>query len=103
MKGAELNRIRADFPNLACQIHGHPLVYLDNAATTMKPTRVIEAISNHYLAETANVHRGAASSQHACHGEIRGGQAEGRSIYQCSPSRDQSPEVNLDQIGRAHV
>ena len=58
MKGAELNRIRADFPNLACQVHGQPLVYLDNAATTMKPTRVIEAITNHYRAETANVHRG---------------------------------------------
>lgn len=58
MKGAELNRIRADFPNLACQVHGHPLVYLDNAATTMKPTGVIEAITNHYRAETANVHRG---------------------------------------------
>ena len=58
MKGAELKRIRADFPNLACQIHGHPLVYLDNAATTMKPTRVIEAITNHYRAETSNVHRG---------------------------------------------
>ena len=58
MKGAELKRIRADFPNLACQVHGHPLVYLDNAATTMKPTRVIEAITNHYRAETSNVHRG---------------------------------------------
>lgn len=58
MKGAELKRIRADFPNLACQIHGHPLVYLDNAATTMKPTMVIEAITNHYRAETSNVHRG---------------------------------------------
>lgn len=58
MKGAELNRIRADFPNLACQVHGHPLVYLDNAATTMKPMRVIEAINNHYRTETANVHRG---------------------------------------------
>lgn len=58
MKGAELNRVRADFPNLACQVHGKPLVYLDNAATTMKPMTVIEAVSHHYLAETANVHRG---------------------------------------------
>ncbi|WP_028584234.1 cysteine desulfurase [Desulfogranum mediterraneum] len=58
MKEAELNRIRADFPNLGCQVHGHPLAYLDNAATTMKPRQVIEAITNHYRAETANVHRG---------------------------------------------
>ena len=58
MKGAELSRIRADFPNLARQVHGQPLVYLDNAATTMKPVGVIEAINNYYRSGTANVHRG---------------------------------------------
>lgn len=58
MNEAELNRIRADFPNLACHVHGHPLVYMDNAATTMKPIGVIEAITNHYRTETSNVHRG---------------------------------------------
>ena len=58
MRGAELSRIRADFPNLARKVHGHPLVYLDNAATTMKPVKVIEALNNHYRSETANVHRG---------------------------------------------
>lgn len=58
MKGAELRRIRADFPILARKVHGHPLVYLDNAATTMKPVKVIEALNNHYRSETANVHRG---------------------------------------------
>ena len=51
--------IRADFPILEQQVNGHPLVYLDNAATTQKPTAVIEAIAHYYRTDNANVHRGA--------------------------------------------
>ena len=51
-------RVRRDFPILAQQVNGHPLVYLDNAATTQKPECVIEAISNYYRRDNANVHRG---------------------------------------------
>ena len=51
-------RVRRDFPILQQQINGHPLVYLDNAATTQKPECVIEAISNYYRRDNANVHRG---------------------------------------------
>ncbi|WP_271274044.1 SufS family cysteine desulfurase [Aliamphritea hakodatensis] len=51
--------IRQQFPLLAQQIHDQPLVYLDNAATTQKPASVIQAISNYYSANNANVHRGA--------------------------------------------
>ena len=51
-------RIRQDFPILAQQVNGRPLVYLDNAATTQKPRAVIDAISNYYLHNNANVHRG---------------------------------------------
>ncbi len=50
--------VRLDFPILRQQINGHPLVYLDNAATTQKPECVIEAISNYYRRDNANVHRG---------------------------------------------
>ncbi len=50
--------IRGDFPILAQQINGQPLVYLDNASTTQKPECVIEAISNFYRCDNANVHRG---------------------------------------------
>ena len=50
--------MRQDFPILAQQINGHPLVYLDNAATTQKPECVIEAISHYYRCDNANVHRG---------------------------------------------
>ncbi len=49
---------RGDFPALDQKIHGHPLVYLDNGATTLKPQVVIDAIHQHYSKETANVHRG---------------------------------------------
>jgi cysteine desulfurase/selenocysteine lyase len=54
----EVERIRKDFPALHQQVHGHPLVYLDNAATTQKPQVVIDALSAYYAADNANVHRG---------------------------------------------
>jgi cysteine desulfurase/selenocysteine lyase len=53
-----LENIRADFPVLDQKVHGHPLVYLDNAATAQKPRAVIEAISHFYERDNANVHRG---------------------------------------------
>lgn len=51
--------VRRDFPVLDQEVNGHPLVYLDNAATTQKPEQVIEAIGNYYRRDNANVHRGA--------------------------------------------
>ena len=50
--------IRDDFPALAQEINGHPLVYFDNAATTQKPRAVLDAIQNYYEHDNANVHRG---------------------------------------------
>ncbi len=50
--------IRHHFPALQQQIYGHPLAYLDNAASTLKPHPVIRAIHQYYLGETANIHRG---------------------------------------------
>lgn len=50
--------LRQDFPILHQFVHGKPLVYLDNAATTQKPKAVIEAISRYYEQDNANVHRG---------------------------------------------
>lgn len=55
---AEVLRWRADFPILQTQVHGKPLVYLDNAATTQKPGAVIEAENAYYRHDNANVHRG---------------------------------------------
>jgi cysteine desulfurase/selenocysteine lyase len=51
--------VRQQFPILAQEVNGHPLVYLDNAATTQKPESVIEAIANYYRFDNSNVHRGA--------------------------------------------
>ena len=51
-------RWRRDFPILGLQVHGRPLVYLDNAATAQKPRAVIDAVSYYYEAQNANVHRG---------------------------------------------
>jgi len=53
-----VSKIRKDFPNLHIKIRGKPLVYLDNAATTLKPKPVIEALQHHYKAGTSNIHRG---------------------------------------------
>ena len=50
-------RIRLDFPILSQQVHGKPLVYLDNAATAQKPRVVLEALRRFYMADCANVHR----------------------------------------------
>jgi len=55
---AQIEQIRADFPQLSLEINNHPLVYLDNAATTLKPKSVIDAITHYYSFEVANVHRG---------------------------------------------
>jgi len=54
----DVEKIRQDFPVLKQTIHGKPLVYLDNAATSQKPKSVIEAITHFYEVDCANIHRG---------------------------------------------
>ncbi len=56
--GWDVQRVRRDFPILDQEVHGHPLAYLDNAATTQKPRSVIEAMDQYYRRDNANVHRG---------------------------------------------
>ena len=51
-------RVRSDFPILDQTVHGHPLVYLDNGATSQKPQSVIDTVSDYYRWNNANVHRG---------------------------------------------
>lgn len=55
----DADQIRRDFPILHQEVNGHPLVYLDNAATTQKPEAVIQAITDYYRNDNSNVHRGA--------------------------------------------
>ncbi|MEK7686567.1 MAG: cysteine desulfurase [Verrucomicrobiota bacterium] len=54
----EWESLRADFPILHQQVHGWPLIYFDNAATTQKPRPVLEALRNFYEKDNSNVHRG---------------------------------------------
>ncbi len=54
----DVDRIRADFPILGREVHGRPLVYLDNGATAQKPQSVIDTIDRYYSQQNANIHRG---------------------------------------------
>ena len=54
----DVEKVRGDFPILREKVHGKPLVYLDNAATSQKPQLVIETLEKYYRLENANIHRG---------------------------------------------
>ncbi|MGN6417071.1 MAG: SufS family cysteine desulfurase [Pseudobacter sp.] len=54
----DVEKIRKDFPILSLTVHGKPLVYLDNAATSQKPLSVIKAIEHYYTHQNSNIHRG---------------------------------------------
>ncbi|WP_412474419.1 aminotransferase class V-fold PLP-dependent enzyme [Halobacteriovorax sp. YZS-1-1] len=54
----EIDNIRNQFPQLERKVHDRPLIYLDNAASTLKHISVIEALNNHYTNDVANIHRG---------------------------------------------
>lgn len=55
----DLEKIRGLFPVLHQEVHGRPLVYFDNAATTQKPQAVLDALRNYYEHDNSNIHRGA--------------------------------------------
>ena len=59
--------IRADFPILARHVHGRPLVYLDNAATSQTPRQVIAAFDDYYSRYNANIHRSDPADHHFGH------------------------------------
>ncbi len=57
-KAVDWSRLRDEFPILDQMVHGHPLVYLDNAASSQKPVAVLDALRRYYERDNANVHRG---------------------------------------------
>src|SRR5438094_5850323 len=57
-KTIDWESVRADFPILHQKVHGQPLIYFDNAATSQKPRMVLDALRNYYERDNANVHRG---------------------------------------------
>ena len=77
----DVETIRADFPVLQQQVHGHALVYLDNSATSQKPHAVINAVRHYYEHDNANVHRGVHTlSERATDGYEAGRRAGGELI-----------------------
>ncbi|WP_192350523.1 cysteine desulfurase [Algoriphagus sp. Y33] len=57
--GIDIEKIRSLFPVLHQEVHGKPLIYFDNAATTQKPQVVLDALTNYYQKDNSNIHRGA--------------------------------------------
>lgn len=58
VSGFDVQKVRKDFPVLQQTVHGKPLVYLDNAATTQKPLAVLDALEHYYRYDNSNIHRG---------------------------------------------
>ena len=93
--------IRADFPALDQHVHGRPLVYLDNAATTQKPRQVLDAIRHYYERDNANVHRGvhllserATAAYEAAREKVRAF-INARSIAEIVFTRNATESINL--------
>ena len=109
--GLDVPAIRQDFPILRQRIHGKPLVYLDNAATTQKPQVVIDRLTRYYVAENANVHRGVHwLSEHATDAYEEARATVRRFLNAAQPQeivfvRGTTEAINLvaQSYGRSHV
>lgn len=107
----DLTAVRREFPVLGQTVHGKPLVYLDNAATTQKPRAVLDALARYYETDNANVHRGVhmlGDRATAAYEEARARVA--RAIHARSPHeivfvRGTTEAINLvaQTFGRANV
>ncbi len=97
----DVARIRNDFPILRRQVHGKPLIYLDNAATSQKPNGVIEALGQYYTRTSANVHRGIHALSEEATAQYEGARAKvGRFIGAPKPetilfTRNATEAINL--------
>jgi cysteine desulfurase/selenocysteine lyase len=80
--------VRADFPILRRDVRGRPLVYLDNAATTQKPTVVLEAIERYYRTINANVHRGVHELSERATEAYEGARARIQSFFNAASTRE---------------
>ncbi len=106
-----LAAIRAQFPLLSRTIHGRPLVYLDNAATTQKPAAVLHAVDAYYRESNANVHRGLHFLSEAASAAYEGAREEvcrflnARSAAEIVFTRGTTEAVNLvaQSWGRRHL
>ena len=81
-------RIREQFPILDQQVNGHPLVYLDNAATTQKPNSVIAALDRFYARDNSNVHRGLHALSMRATDDYEGARARVRAFVNAEASEE---------------
>lgn len=97
----DINAIRRDFPVLHQLVHGKPLVYLDSAATAHKPRQVLEAISNFYQRDNANVHRAIHTLGERATASYEGARLKvatfigARSAKQCIFTKNATEAINL--------
>ena len=84
----DVRRIRADFPILSREVHGKPLVYLDNAATTQKPRQVIDAVTRYYTELNANVHRGVHLLSQLATDEYEVAREKARAFFNAASTRE---------------
>ena len=83
-----VDRVRADFPILDRTVHGRPLVYLDNAATTQKPRAVLDAVSSYYTGINANVHRGVHELSERATEAYEGARERVRAFFNAASTRE---------------
>ena len=84
----DVTRVREDFPILKQTVHGKPLVYLDNAATSQKPQVVIDTLTRYYTTENSNVHRGVHYLSEQATIEYEGTRAKVRGLLNASDDRE---------------
>ncbi len=107
----DVRRIRKDFPILSRRIHGKPLVYLDNAATSQKPQVVLDSIVRFYSEECANIHRGVHRLSEEATKDYEGARSKVRRFLNAPDEREivfvrgATEGINLvaHSYGRAHV
>jgi cysteine desulfurase/selenocysteine lyase len=106
----DLAAIRRDFPILGQRVHGKPLVYRDNAATTHKPQAVLDAVRRHYMEDNANVRRGAHALGERATGAYAARETARRFLNASDPHeilfvRGTTEGINLvaQTYGRSHV
>ena len=102
----DVAKIRADFPALAMQVYGKPLVYLDNAASAQKPTQVLDRLHKAYTEQYANVHRGLHYLANEATEAYEGAREKVRALPQCRAERGDRlhPQRHRgDQPGRLYL
>ena len=84
----DVYKVRDDFPILKQQVNGHPLVYLDNGATSQKPQSVIDAIVSYYTTTNSNVHRGVHTLSQQATDDYEGARAKVRQFINADDDRE---------------